>query len=292
MKVSIVIPVYNASKYIDECIQSALDQTYTDIEVIAVDDGSKDDSLQKLKKYSEKIKVLTKENGGTPTALNAGIKAMSGEWFKWVSADDVLEKNAIEELLNVANTLGEESKSCILYSNYELIDAKSKIVGEFIEPNYNNLKNFERNVILLDDFFGNGSTCFIHKSIFDRFGLFDEKIGFQEDYEFWLRCCMLNDCRLYLIPKKLAKYRLHEEQLTQKRFSKTSQHAQFVRDLILSRLPEGERNRYLNALRIYKSKKPKKVIIRRFMIDSMIKILPERISGFIIQTYLKRKTTK
>jgi glycosyltransferase involved in cell wall biosynthesis len=117
MKVSIVIPVYNAAKYIDECVQSALDQTYEDVEVIAVDDGSKDDSLQKLKKYSEKIKVISKENGGTPTALNAGIKVMSGEWFKWISADDVLEKNAIEVLINGAETLGEESKSCILYSN-------------------------------------------------------------------------------------------------------------------------------------------------------------------------------
>jgi hypothetical protein len=132
----------------------------------------------------------------------------------------------------------------------------------------------------------------IHKSIFDRFGLFDEKIGFQEDYEFWLRCCVLNNCRLYLVPKKLARYRLHEEQLTQKRFSKTSHHAQFVRDLILKRLPENERNQYLDALRIYKRKKPKQVILKGLIVDTMIKFLPERISEFIMQTYLKRKTKK
>ena len=117
MKVSIIIPVYNASKYIDECIQSALGQTYNDVEIIAVDDGSKDDSLQKLRKYSDKMKVMTKENGGTPSALNAGIKMMSGEWFKWLSADDVLEKNAIEVLINETNKVANNSKSCIFYSN-------------------------------------------------------------------------------------------------------------------------------------------------------------------------------
>src|SRR5574338_1422711 len=158
MRVSIVIPVYNASNYIDECIQSALDQTYEDVEIIAVDDGSKDDSLQKLRKYSDKIKILTKENGGTPTALNAGIKIMSGEWFKWLSADDLLEKNTIEVLINETTRLGEISKSCIFYSSYDLIDQEGKIVSEFIEPNYNNLEDFDRNVILLDHYYGNGTT--------------------------------------------------------------------------------------------------------------------------------------
>ena len=78
MKVSIVIPVFNAEKYLKECIDSALNQTYKDIEIIAVDDGSTDSSPEILKKYENKITTISKKNGGTASALNAGIKVMSG----------------------------------------------------------------------------------------------------------------------------------------------------------------------------------------------------------------------
>ena len=89
-KVSIVIPVYNTEKYLDDCIESALNQTYKEIEVIAVNDGSTDNSLEVLKKYADRIKIISKPNGGTSSALNVGIAAMAGEWFKILGADDVL----------------------------------------------------------------------------------------------------------------------------------------------------------------------------------------------------------
>lgn len=289
MKVSIIIPVYNASKYIDECIQSALGQTYDDIEIIAVDDGSKDDSLQKLRKYIDKVKVLSKENGGTPTALNAGIKQMSGEWFKWLSADDILEKNAIEVLINATKKLGDISKSCIFYSSYNLIDQEGKIVGEFIEPDYNNLEDFDKNVILLDHYYGNGTTSLIHKSLFDRFGLFDEKVKFQEDYEFWLRCCIIHGCKLHLISNKLARYRLHEAQLTKKKMDESLEHVGFIRNLILSKLSDEKKNLYLEALKKYKKQKPVNVRIRRQIRDIMVRVLPKNVSGSIIQSYVNRK---
>jgi glycosyltransferase involved in cell wall biosynthesis len=289
MKVSVVIPVYNASKYIDECIQSVLDQTYSDIEIIAVDDGSTDDSLLKLKQYSNKIKILTKKNGGTPTALNAGIRIMSGEWFKWLSADDLLEKNALDVLINEAKNLGDVSKSCIFYSSYDLIDQEGKIVGEFLEPSYNNLEDFDKNVVLLDHYYGNGTTSLIHKSLFDRFGLFDEKIGFQEDYEFWLRCCIIYDCKLHLIPKKLARYRLHSGQLTKKKINESLEHAESIRELILNKLPDQKKNLYLSALNKYKKQKPLNVKIRRQIRDIMTCVLPKNVSSSIIQYYVNRK---
>ena len=96
MKISIIIPVYNAEKYLEECIRSAIEQSYRDIEVIAVDDGSTDNSLEILEKYSSKIRIIKKKNGGTSTALNIGIEAMDGQWFKWLSADDILDNNAVQ----------------------------------------------------------------------------------------------------------------------------------------------------------------------------------------------------
>ena len=122
MKVSIIIPVYNAEKYLKECIESALAQTYDDIEVIAIDDGSTDDSLKILNSYSDRIKIITKENGGTASALNVGINAMNGEWFKWLSADDVLYPNAIEELIKEIEQMKNKDK-IILYSNYDIINS-------------------------------------------------------------------------------------------------------------------------------------------------------------------------
>ena len=191
MKVSIIIPVYNAEKYLKECIESALAQTYDDIEVIAIDDGSTDDSLKILNSYSDRIKIITKENGGTASALNVGINAMNGEWFKWLSADDVLYPNAIEELINVVKKLADDSHRYIFYANHVQINSESKKIGKFIEPNLNELDDFEQHVILLDHFVGNAISGFLHKSIFDKCGLFDEKLSFSEDYEFWLKSCIL-----------------------------------------------------------------------------------------------------
>lgn len=291
MKVSIVIPVYNAEKYLDECITSALKQTHENIEVIAVNDGSKDKSLEVLKKYSDRIKIIDKKNGGTPTALNAGIRVMTGEWFKWLSADDVLLENAIESLTQEAKKLGPESKSTIFYSNYNLVDQSSKIVGQFIEQNYNHLSNFEKNVILLDNYYGNGTTSLIHKSIFDRFGLFDKQVGFQEDYEFWLRCCLLHGCNMHLVPQILANYRVHEGQLTKKKMDESLAHANLIRNLVLDKLPIEEKRRYLVALKKYKKQKPIKIRIRRQVRDIMFRVLPKDMSTRILQIYMDRKNS-
>ncbi len=291
MKVSIVIPVYNAEKYLQECIDSCLKQTYQDIEIIGIDDGSTDNSAKILKSYSGKIKMITKENRGTPSALNSGIKLMSGEWFKWLSADDVLYENAIEILVKEAESQGEHAKSCIFYSNYDIIDENSVVVGEFIEPNYNNLNSLQRNTILLDHYIGNGSTSLIHRSVFDRFGLFDESIGFKEDYEFWMRCCIINDCNLFLVPQKLAKYRVHSTQLTKKKVRENIEHVNKIKNLILEKLSEDKRKQYLHELKIYQKTKPVKVKIRRKMRDMMLRILPKDTSGKIIETYMNRKNS-
>ncbi len=99
MKVSIIIPVYNSEKYLEEAMKSALNQSYHDTEIIAVDDGSTDSSPEILKKYSDKITIVTKQNGGQASAVNAGIKASTGDWIKWLGNDDILYPNAIEEFI-------------------------------------------------------------------------------------------------------------------------------------------------------------------------------------------------
>ena len=90
-KVSIIIPVYNGSNYLDNAINCALCQTYENLEVIVVNDGSTDEGKTReiALKYSDKIRYFEKANGGVSSALNLGIREMGGEYFSWLSHDDV-----------------------------------------------------------------------------------------------------------------------------------------------------------------------------------------------------------
>ena len=102
-KVSIIIPVYNGEMYIKEAIDSALAQTYKNFEVIVVNDGSSDKTDEICKSYGSKIRYFKKENGGVSTALNLGIKKMNGEYFSWLSHDDLYLPNKIKEQINYLN---------------------------------------------------------------------------------------------------------------------------------------------------------------------------------------------
>jgi glycosyltransferase involved in cell wall biosynthesis len=288
MLVSIVIPVYNAEKFVEECIKSALNQIYNEIEIIVVDDGSTDKSLKIIEKFSNQVKVISKLNGGTASALNTGIKEMKGDWFKWLSADDLLYPNAIKELVDDAKKL-ESMENFILYSNYDIIDSKSKILRQFIEPNYNAKNSFELNTILLDHYIGNATTSLIHKSAFERFGLFDENIGFAEDYELWLRLCVLHKFRLHLVPKILGKYRIHETQLSAKKMDKSLENAEKIRIGIINQMDKKEKEKYIVALKKYKNSKPLLVKVRHSIRNSMFKILPKSMSNSILEKYMKSK---
>lgn len=102
-KVSIIVPVYNASKVIERCIESIIKQTYEDIEIICINDGSKDDSLNILKKLSikdKRIRIIDKVNGGVSSARNAGLNASKGKYIMFVDSDDYLLDTLVYELVN------------------------------------------------------------------------------------------------------------------------------------------------------------------------------------------------
>lgn len=261
-KISIVIPVFNGEKYLDECIKSALNQTYSNIEVIAVDDGSTDNSLKILKKYSDRIKIIQKQNGGISSALNIGIKQMSGEWFKWLSQDDVLYSNTIDELVKIGNNL-ENKKQWIIVSNYHIIDSKGDILEEFMQSMPRSKTNFDFNVVLLHHYIGNVNASLIHKSAFEDFGLFDESSDILPDYELWLRYCLLYNVKIKLVPKYLLKYRKHKESFTESTSEKQWNYLnQRVKKYVLDKLDSSDRIKYELALKKYNRKfKVKKIIL-------------------------------
>lgn len=107
-KVSIIIPIYNVEKYLRECLDSVINQTLTDIEIICVNDGSPDNSLEIIKEYAAKDKrivVISKENGGYASAINTGLEVAKGEFIQIVESDDFCDLNMCEEMYNkIANT--------------------------------------------------------------------------------------------------------------------------------------------------------------------------------------------
>jgi glycosyltransferase involved in cell wall biosynthesis len=265
VKVSIVIPVYNVEKYLNECIESTLNQTYNDIEVIAVDDGSTDNSLKILKKYSDRIKIIQQKNGGVSSASNTGIRNSTGEWIKIIGADDVLYPNAIQVLVDAAKTFGKDAKRYIFYTDHEVIDSIGRKIYDFVEPNNNDLSDFQRGVIMLDHNTRCILTCMVHKSVFEHIGYFNEQSEL-EDWEFWLRCQFFHNCKFFLISKITAKYRIHKFQQTNSARKLSQNYTDSMKQSILDKLEPSLKVKYLLALKDYqKNKYPLKIrILLRF----------------------------
>ena len=110
-KVSIIMPVYNGENYMREAIDSALAQTYENTEIIVVNDGSTDRTEEIAKSYGDRIVYVSKENGGSSSALNAGIKKMTGDFFSWLSHDDLYLPERTEELMKAWS--GDENEAVI-----------------------------------------------------------------------------------------------------------------------------------------------------------------------------------
>ena len=105
-KISIIIPVYNAESYLEECLLSISQQTFGDFEILAINDGSTDRSLEILKKYQEKeprLQILSQENKGVSAARNLGLDNAQGEYISFVDADDTLPKDAFSEIISVSS---------------------------------------------------------------------------------------------------------------------------------------------------------------------------------------------
>lgn len=207
-KVSIVIPVYNGSNYMREAIDSALAQTYKNIEVIVINDGSSDGGKtdEIIRSYGDRICNFVKENGGVASALNLGIRKMAGDYFSWLSHDDLYCPDKIERQVAC---LEKGKKNIVLYSDYDRIDGRGNIIQtrriKHVEPD-----KFRYALISILPI--NGCTALVPKICFEDTGLFDEKLKTSQDYDMWFRMAKQYD--FVHIPDVLMKSRVHEEQGT------------------------------------------------------------------------------
>lgn len=189
-KVSIVIPVYNGSNFLQEAINSAINQTYKNIEIIVVNDGSNDSGATERisKSFGDKITYLQKINGGTSTALNLGIKNMTGEYFCWLSHDDLYKPEFVESLIQELNGL--ENKQTIVITELDGIDENGKELWEnsYFQAHRNDWPDREKSKIYPVIYKRiHGCQAIFHKSIFEDVGLFDESQLVAQDFEFFSR---------------------------------------------------------------------------------------------------------
>ena len=284
--VSVVIPVYNSEKFLGKSIESVLNQTYKNIEIIVVDDGSNDNSLKILKKYSDRIKIIHQSNQGLAVALQAAMRKIKGGWFKWFSPDDVLYPEAIETLVRTAKKL---PTNTIIYSNWELIDENGIKIRDFFESDYNNLENFEFNIRLLDGQQINVNTSLIPTFLFKNGCIFQElKDHVAVDYDFFLRAGILFGTNFYLVSKPLLKYRISSKQLSHKKITKTLNYLNEIRTQILSKLDDKDKEKYISALDLYKKEKPLHKKTMDIGLRMISNLLPSQLSDQLLIFYLNK----
>ena len=204
IKVSVIVPVYNVEKFIDKCLNSLVNQTLKEIEIIVVNDGTKDNSQKIIdkyvKKYPDKIKSYIKENGGQGSARNYGLEKANGEYIGYVDSDDFVEKDMYKKLYNKAK---ENNYDIVVCGNYNVSeDYQNKNIDTFIN-NYNtDLENI---------FFGKMA---VWNKIYKRDILIKNKLEFKEkvwyeDLAFTLKAIM-NSNTFAFIDEPLYDYLIRE----------------------------------------------------------------------------------
>jgi glycosyltransferase involved in cell wall biosynthesis len=208
--VTVVIPVFNGENFLAEAIESVLNQTFRDFEVLVVDDGSSDGTWAIVERYMAAyptaVRGIRKENGGTATALNAGIRGAKGSYFAWLSHDDRFVPHKLEAQLDLLN---KHPELVGVYSDYSYIDAKGNWFGRVYSVSYPPTQMLRH---LLQSVFINGSTLLIERQCLQQMGLFDETLRYAHDAMMWLHLAL--HYQLGHIPEPLTEYRKHPAQAT------------------------------------------------------------------------------
>ncbi|MDO8845976.1 MAG: glycosyltransferase family 2 protein [Methylicorpusculum sp.] len=221
-KVSICIPTYNGEHYLEETLNAVLNQSYTNFEVIIVDDQSSDNTLEIVKSFSEKdnrINVFQNDkNLGLVGNWNKCIELAKGDWIKFVFQDDIIHPNCLELLMNSTN---DNSKFIVCWRNFIFesdTDTKTKEVYEsfislqdvFDSSNNIDKQHFAKTVLSYSsNFIGEPTSTLIHKSIFLEYGLFNPLFNQLCDLEYWIRVG-LNE-GVTVVPEYLVDFRVHTQ---------------------------------------------------------------------------------
>lgn len=213
LKISVVIPVFNTEKYLKECLDSILGQTFSDIEVLCIDDGSDDNSLEILNEYrikDKRVQIFKTNHKGSGGARNVGLKEAKGEYIIFLDSDDFFELNMFEEMYNKA----EETKSDITICNYDTFDINNnkflKTTYQIFPKNFFEKEYFNHNQLQEDifNYFNNAAWNKLYRLSF----LKEENIEFQEIKRtndlYFTKVSLLLAKRLSGVDKDFVHYRI------------------------------------------------------------------------------------
>lgn len=180
--ISVIIPAYNAEKTIKQTIESVFNQTFNNFELIVVNDGSQDSTMEILGGISDsRLKVFSYPNSGVATSRNRGISYASGNYISFLDADDLWTPDKLEAQLKA---LQENTQAAVAYSWTDWIDE----AGKFLRPGSHITANGDvYKKLLLINFLDNGSNPLIRKQALLEIGGFDESLPPAEDWDMWLR---------------------------------------------------------------------------------------------------------
>ena len=200
-KISIVLPVFNGEKHLRDSITSCLSQTYTNLEIIIVNDGSQDESEKIVRGFKDPRIIYHRHdrNRGLPQSLNTGFKLASGDYLTLTGHDNIFSKEAIEKMYNFLKLTNSHFVYCDYYSFNDEDIGNRKLIELEHPPNLAKV-----NAI---------GPCFLwSREVMDNIGLWDESMMLVEDYDYWIR--IFKKYEMAHMPKALYFYRVHAQSLT------------------------------------------------------------------------------
>lgn len=249
-KVSIIIPVYNGSNYLREAIDSALAQTYDNLEIIVVNDGSSDNGATEniAKQYGDKIRYFSKPNGGVSSALNMGIRMMTGEWFSWLSHDDLYMPRKIEHSIEVLRQHEQNRKKLIVYTEGYHVTAECQRLRSLRKCfEAGRLYSGEEVVDMLSrKGIIYGCCLLIHREAFDEVGFFHEDLRYSQDALMWYSL-FLNGYSICASAEEDVLARVHKMQVTNTRKDLFAHDSLYIAKILapaFAELPKGAQVTY------------------------------------------------
>lgn len=215
--VSIIMPVYNGANYLGKAIESALAQDYENKEIIVVNDGSDDGGATAavIRSFGNKIIAVEKENGGVSSALNLGISMMKGEYFAWLSHDDMYKPDYLSKQIEILEEKKLADGNTIVCCQTSLIDAKGK---KLFRP-HKTLSGMKSGGEIYRLLISGGNICYftmlIPKAAIDKVPPFNTEFKYVQDKLFWKSLAKIG-CRFFFYEEELCLLRIYSGQLSEK----------------------------------------------------------------------------
>jgi len=236
-KVSVIIPVFNGERFVGDAIESVLAQTYRDFELIVVDDGSTDQTAQKIKQYGDKLTYLYQPNSGGANAQNLGATHAQGEYLAFLDSDDRWYSNKLEVQVEAMDT---NPQAGLIYSDVDLIDEE----GNLLEKGYLTRRSKKKERLpestIGNHLFPYPSTVLLRKDVFEKAGRFDPSF-YQNAYDFLLWAKVYKVSEFIQAPHPLTQRRIRRDQASRSK-GRTKEVIHMLNELwnLFANEPEGQ----------------------------------------------------